>query len=96
MCQNQLTIMAQSNDPIMSFLQTANVLTAFCTQNGWIISESINYEILEREQNSVLVYITFLESIMEGSGCQCDQKSCYGRMQLMLDDAGEVVSAALG
>jgi hypothetical protein len=85
--------MAQSNDPILSYLQKSKELPVFCSQNGWIINESIFYEVLQSNQNSVLIYTTFLESIMEGSGCQCDQKSCYGRMQLTLDDAGEVLSA---
>ncbi len=87
--------MTQNHDPILAFLKTTNLLSTFCTQNGWIINESINYSILEQDQNTVLIYTTFLESIMEGSGCQCDQKSCYGRMQLKLDNDGEILSSAL-
>lgn len=76
---------------ITQVLQTSNELSAFCTQNGWIISDSIAYEILERHSNRLLIYVTFLESIMEGSGCQCDQKSCYGRLWLNLNVKGEIV-----
>lgn len=80
---------------ISRFLQRCKELNAFCTQNGWIIDDSIYYEILERQPESVLIYVTFLESIMEGSGCQCDQKSCYGRLLLKLDAAGEIVGVEL-
>lgn len=69
---------------ITELLETCNELSAFCTQNGWIISDSIQYEILERHPDSLLIYVTFLESIMEGSGCQCDQKPCYRRLRLNL------------
>ena len=86
----------RSDDPVLAFLQTTNQLQVFCSQNGWIIPESIGYEILQRDRNRLLIYTTFLESIMEGSGCQCDQKSCYGRMQLLLDDEGKIVSALTG
>lgn len=85
--------MMSGEDPIMAYLQNCRELSAFCSQNGWIINESIVYEILRREGNNVLIYTTFLESIMEGSGCQCDQKSCYGRLQLKLDDAGRVIAS---
>jgi len=80
---------------INQVLQTSNQLNAFCTQNGWIISDSIAYEILERQADHVLIYVTFLESIMEGSGCQCDQKSCYGRLRLNLDDQGNIIGVEL-
>lgn len=76
-------------------LQTSNELSTFCTQNGWIISDSIQYEILERHSDHLLIYVTFLESIMEGSGCQCDQKSCYGRLRLNLDASGKIIGVEL-
>jgi uncharacterized protein YuzE len=76
---------------ITHLLQTCKELSVFCSQNGWIINESIDYEIIERQPDSLLIYVTFLESIMEGSGCQCDQKSCYGRLRLKLDKEGEIV-----
>jgi hypothetical protein len=76
---------------ISRLLQNCRELSAFCSQNGWIINESIDYEIIERHPDSLLIYVTFLESIMEGSGCQCDQKSCYGRLRLNLNTQGEIV-----
>lgn len=76
---------------ITQLLETSNELSAFCTQNGWIINNSIDYEILERHPDHLLIYVTFLESIMEGSGCQCDQKSCYGRLRLNLDAQGNII-----
>ena len=82
-------------DPIQRFLEICPELTAFCSQNGWIINESIHYQILRRQLGSLLIYVTFLESIMEGSGCQCDQKSCYGRLRLTLNDHGEIIAAEI-
>jgi len=76
---------------IAHLLQTCKELSVFCSQNGWIINESIHYEIIERQADSLLIYVTFLESIMEGSGCQCDQKSCYGRLRLKLNAAGKII-----
>lgn len=76
---------------ITHLLQNCKELNAFCTQNGWIINESIYYEILERKPESLLIYVTFQESIMEGSGCQCDQKSCYGRLLLKLNAKAEII-----
>ncbi|MGR9115941.1 MAG: hypothetical protein ACU85E_09260 [Gammaproteobacteria bacterium] len=84
-----------SPDTIQSFLENCKELTAFCSQNGWIINESIHYEIIEQQPAGLLIYVTFLESIMEGSGCQCDRKSCYGRLQLKLDNNGEVIAATI-
>ncbi|MGY6276153.1 hypothetical protein [Methylomonas sp. MgM2] len=76
---------------ISKLLLKCKELSAFCTQNGWIIDDSIRYEVLERQPDSLLIYVTFLESIMEGSGCQCDQKPCYGRLRLKLGGDGEIV-----
>ncbi|MCQ8105433.1 hypothetical protein NP590_15055 [Methylomonas sp. SURF-2] len=80
---------------ITQLLETSNKLSAFCTQNGWIISDSIAYEILERRTDRLLIYVTFLESIMEGSGCQCDQKACYGRLWLNLNAKGDIAGVEL-
>ncbi len=76
---------------ISHLLQNCKELSAFCSQNGWIINESIHYEIIERQPDNLLLYVTFLESIMEGSGCQCDQKSCYGRLRLKLNGQAEII-----
>jgi hypothetical protein len=80
----------KSPDPIMATLFQCRELAAFCSQNGWIINESIHYEILEKKPEQILIYVTFLESIMEGSGCQADQKPCYGRLRLHLNAAKEI------
>ncbi|MEC4747640.1 hypothetical protein [Methylomicrobium sp. Wu6] len=77
---------------ITHLLQNCKELSAFCSQNGWIINESIHYEIIERQPESLLIYVTFLESIMEGSGCQCDQKSCYGRLRLKFNAQAEIIA----
>lgn len=81
------------DDPIKNFLENTPALADFCSQNGWIINESIQYEVLDRQPGELLIYVTFLESIMEGSGCQCDQKSCYGRLKLLMNDSDEIISA---
>ena len=78
-------------DAIMKLLQSCKEMSAFCSQNGWIINDSIHYEILEQNPGSLLIYVTFLESIMEGSGCQADQKPCYGRLRLKLNGEGDII-----
>ena len=35
------------------------------------------------------------KSIMEGSGCQCDQKSCYVRLRLNIDVQGNIMGVEL-
>lgn len=87
--------MPSSNDPVLAFLESCTELAAFCSQNGWISNESIRYEILQQQPGELLIYVTFLESIMEGSGCQCDEKSCYGRLRLALDDSGRIIAAEI-
>lgn len=78
-------------DTIKTLLHQCKELTAFCSQNGWIMNDSIEYEIIERQPDSLLIYVTFLESIMEGSGCQADQKPCYGRLRLTLNAQDEII-----
>lgn len=78
------------HEAIVKLLQNCRELNAFCSQNGWIINDSIRYEILETQPDGLLMYVTFLESVMEGSGCQADQKSCYGRLRLKLNEEGKI------
>jgi hypothetical protein len=87
----KMPISMSEDQVITHLLHNCNELSAFCSQNGWIVNESIHYEIIERHPDSLLIYVTFLESIMEGFGCQCDQKSCYGRLQLILNDQREII-----
>jgi hypothetical protein len=46
--------MSEAQD-ITHLLQNCKELSAFCTQNGWIISESLYYEIIERHPESLFV-----------------------------------------
>lgn len=78
------------NDEIKRTLLQCNELSAFCSQNGWIVDDSIQFEVLETHSDHLLIYVTFLESIMEGSGCQADQKPCYGRLRLHLNMSGSI------
>lgn len=82
-------------DEIDRILKHCNELSAFCSQNGWIINDSIRYEILETCSGSLLIYVTFLESIMEGSGCQADQKPCYGRLRLVMNNQGNICAVEI-
>ncbi|MGR8980257.1 MAG: hypothetical protein ACU84H_09225 [Gammaproteobacteria bacterium] len=84
-----------THEQIRAALNNRKELAAFCSQNGRIINDSIEYEILEQSDDSVLIYVTFLESIMEGSGCQADQKSCYGRLRLKLNDSGVICAVVV-
>lgn len=79
---------------ISNYLSNCRVINAFCTQNGWIDSDSLEYEIQERNAKSVVVSVKFTEVIMEGSGCVADRIACFGKLKLDLDHEGKVTGAS--
>ncbi|HED52527.1 MAG TPA: hypothetical protein ENI83_03120, partial [Gammaproteobacteria bacterium] len=54
---------------IERYLMSCRELTAFCSQNGWIDSKSLYYEIIEQNGDHVIALVQFEEILMEGSGC---------------------------
>ena len=81
---------AHRTDLIARYLHTCRELAGFCSQNGWIDDETLRYQVLGREGNTLIVIVEFEEILMEGAGCVAGRVSCYGRMRLYLDEDGDV------
>lgn len=80
---------------IERYLMSCRELTAFCTQNGWIDNKSLNYEIIEQNDQHVIAFVQFDEILMEGSGYTAGRVPCQGRLRLTLDRYGQVIEAEL-
>ena len=83
---------------IVEFLRHSRELGNFCTQNGWIDDDSVEYEVLEDWSDWSdwsLIGVRFTEIVMEGSGCVADRVSCYGRLRLRFDNNGYVETAII-
>jgi len=77
-------------DAVERYLRTCRELSRFCSQNGWIDNDTLQFEILRQEKLFVLVNVQFDELLMEGAGCLTGRVSCYGQIRLYLDEAGHV------
>lgn len=80
---------------IERYLLSCRELTAFCSSNGWIDNQSLNYEIIEQNDHQVIAFVQFEEILMEGSGCIAGRIPCQGRLRLTLDRYGQVDRAEL-
>jgi len=80
---------------IERYLLSCRELTAFCSHNGWIDNQSMNYDIIEQNDHHVIAFVQFEEILMEGSGCIAGRIPCQGRLRLTLDRYGQVKHAEL-
>jgi len=80
---------------IERYLMSCRELTAFCSQNGWIDTKSLYYEIIEQNDHHVIALVQFEELLTEGSGNLAGRVPCQCRLRLTLDHYGEVSSAEL-
>jgi len=80
---------------IERYLLSCRELTAFCSQNGWIDNQSMNYEIIEQNDRHVIAFVQFEEILMKGSACVAERLPCQGRLYLTLDHYGQVSHASL-
>lgn len=80
----------ESRDAICDYLLTCREVSAFCTQNGWIDNDTIRFDVVGRDRDSITVAIYFTEIVMEGSGCVADRIACFGRLKLLTDSEGRV------
>lgn len=80
---------------IERYLMSCRELTAFCSQNGWIDTKSLYYEIIEQNDHHVIALVQFEEVLLEGSNSMAGRVSCQGRLRLTLDHYGEVSHAEL-
>ena len=80
---------------IERYLMSCRELKAICSQNGWIDTSSLNYEIIEQNDHCVIAFVQFEEILMEGSGRVAGRITCQGRLRLTLDHYGQVSHAEL-
>ena len=80
---------------IERYLMSCRELTAFCSQNGWIDTTSLYYEIIEQNDQYVIALVQFEEVLTQGSGCAAARVPCQGRLRLTLDRYGRVSHAEL-
>ena len=78
---------------IAEYLARCRELARFCSQNGWIDNESIQFDIQGSDVHEVLVAVKFTEVIMKGAGCEARRMPCFARLLLRVDECGEIVSA---
>ncbi len=69
------------------------LLSRFCTQNGWVDSDSLRYEVRRRDRDRLYINVHFTEIVMEGAGCVAGRVECFGQLELEIDTAGGVVGA---
>lgn len=82
--------MLEDNE-IQELLASARELSALCSQNGWIDTDTLVYEIKQKTADSLILSVNFEEILMEGSGCVADRVRCYGQVELSLDDGQQAV-----
>lgn len=85
-----------TNNPppsVDEWMRTNVLINRFCTQNGWIEDDSLNWEAGAEEHGWRRVNVHFTEIVMEGSGCVADRVSCFGQVDLRLDGQGRVLDA---
>ena len=80
---------------IERYLMSCRELTAICSQNGWIDSQSLSYEIIQQDDHEVIAFVQFEEIISRGSDCEECRVPCQGRLRLLLDRYGQVYQAQL-
>ncbi|MBL1433681.1 MAG: hypothetical protein COB94_009630 [Gammaproteobacteria bacterium] len=74
---------------INGLLTSCRELTALCSQNGWIDSETLNYDLLEQSEGMIKLKVWFEEIAMEGSGCVAARIACYGHVDIDYSDGIE-------
>lgn len=65
---------------IKHLLGSSRELSLLCSQNGWIDSDSIGYEVKGKSSDTLQLTVSFEEIIMEGSGCTAGRVPCFGQV----------------
>ena len=78
-----------SDQTIRELLGSRRELSGLCSQNGWIDSETIDYQVIEQSDQSARLKVSFEEIVMEGSGCIAARIACYGQLHIELGDSIE-------
>ena len=80
-------------DKVRDYLLSCREMSAFCTQNGWIDNDSLEFECEPLNATALIASVKFTEVIMKGAGCEARRMPCFGRLALELDSDGSVVSS---
>ena len=78
-----------SDQTIRELLGSRRELSGLCSQNGWIDSETIEYQVIEQSDQRVRLKVSFEEIVTEGSGCIAARIACYGQLDIELGDSIE-------
>jgi hypothetical protein len=82
-----------SQTTIQDYLLTCREINRFCTQNGWIDSSTITFEILEHAHDTATISVEFIEIIMGGAGCIENRVPCFGQLKLFFNQQGQIESS---
>jgi hypothetical protein len=91
MADNELV--EESTAGLKQFLHAWPGLAALCSQNGWIDNDSLQLEVIGRQNDALIVNVQFEEIVMQGAGCVADRVSCFGRVAIEIDESRQVVQA---
>lgn len=82
-------------DPLADWLGHTPLLSRFCTQNGWVDTDSLRYEVRDRDGARARINVHFVEIVMEGAGCVAGRVECFGQLDIETGPEGEVVGAKI-
>lgn len=80
------------HERIGEWLRECRELAEFCTQNGWIDNDSLEFDV-RCLGDDVEVAVKFSEVVMKGAGCEGRRIPCFARLRLRLGRSGEVLGA---
>ncbi len=76
-----------SDQALRELLASRRELSGLCSQNGWIDTDTIAYQVIDQSDKCVRLKVSFTEIIMEGSGCVAARIACYGQLNIDLGDS---------
>ena len=77
---------------IRRYLLECRELSLFCSQNGWIDDDSIEFQLSAHTGDCASLAVGFVEVIMKGAGCEGRRLPCFGQLRLQLDRDGRIES----
>jgi hypothetical protein len=78
---------------IETYLKSCVELARFCSQNGWIDSNSVRYQVIREFGNEIIIEIEFDEMLQAGTDTVVERIPCRGQLHLLTDRYGHVVRA---
>ena len=84
-----------ADEAVARFLRETPLLARFCSQNGWIDEDSLQFETSRLAPDHLRVSVRFDEIVVKAAGCVGRRVPCFGRLRLRLDASGRVREAEL-